>query len=104
MVRLLSGRECDLQLCPIRIAISAPDRRCSRKKDLMMSVSSWFSKMFGADLTLDNLECLLVMQLRDLASAEDQLIEALPNMADAASSPDLKNAFATHLMETRQQR
>lgn len=69
-----------------------------------MSATSWFSKMFGASLTLDNLESLLIMQLRDLASAEDQLIDALPNMADAATSPDLKNAFATHLIETRQQR
>lgn len=69
-----------------------------------MTVSSWFSKMFGASLTLDNLETLLVMQLRDLASAEDQLIDALPQLADAAANPDLKNAFATHLMETRQQR
>ncbi len=67
-------------------------------------MSSWFSKMFGSSLTLDNLDNLLVMQLQDLASAEEQLIEALPQMAESASNPDQKNAFATHLMETRQQR
>jgi ferritin-like metal-binding protein YciE len=66
--------------------------------------SSWFSKMLGMDMTLDNLECVLVMQLRDLASAEEQLIKALPKMAEAASNPDLKNAFQTHLTETRQQK
>jgi ferritin-like metal-binding protein YciE len=66
-----------------------------------MSVSSWFSKMTGNAMTLKNLECVLVLQLRDLYSAEDQLIAALPKMADAASSPELKQAFRTHLEETR---
>jgi ferritin-like metal-binding protein YciE len=47
---------------------------------------------------------VLILQLRDLASAEEQLIEALPKMANAASSPNLKNAFANHLIETREQR
>jgi len=69
-----------------------------------MSVSSWFSKMTGTALTLDNLENVLELQLRDLYSAEQQLIDALPKMADAASNPDLKSAFQTHLAETRQQK
>ena len=69
-----------------------------------MNVSSWFSKMLGTTITLDNLEKVLVLQLRDLASAEDQLNEALPKMIDAASSEDLKSAFRTHLGETRVQR
>lgn len=66
--------------------------------------NSWLSGLFGQQLTLDNMTNLLIMQLQDLVSAEDQLIEALPQMADAASSSDLKNAFMTHLEETRQQR
>src|SRR5690606_19366810 len=33
-----------------------------------------------------------------------QLISALPKMADAASSPELRQAFQTHLAETRRQR
>jgi ferritin-like metal-binding protein YciE len=69
-----------------------------------MKTSSWFSKMLGTSMTLDNLENVLVLQLKDLASAEDQLIKALPKMAEAASSPELKSAFQTHLAETRQQR
>ncbi|MGE0757770.1 MAG: ferritin-like domain-containing protein [Pirellulaceae bacterium] len=69
-----------------------------------MKASSWFSKMVGMSMTLDNLQNVLVVQLRDLASAEDQLISALPKMADAASSPELKSAFQTHLSETRQQK
>src|SRR4051812_20906163 len=74
------------------------------KKELVMKVSSWFNKMLGTSMTLDNLENVLIMQLRDLASAEEQLIQALPKMADAASSSELKSAFQTHLTETRQQR
>jgi ferritin-like metal-binding protein YciE len=67
-------------------------------------MSSWFSKMLGAEMNLDNLESVLIMQLRDLQSAEEQLIEALPKMAEAASNPELKSAFQTHLAETRLQK
>jgi ferritin-like metal-binding protein YciE len=67
-----------------------------------MKASSWFAKMSGTALTLDNLEKVLTLQLRDLLSAEEQLIVALPKMAEAASSPQLKRAFQTHLGETRQ--
>jgi ferritin-like metal-binding protein YciE len=66
-----------------------------------MTVASWFSKMTGAK-SLNNLEDLLVEQLKDLYSAEDQLIEALPKMAAAAHSTQLKSAFKTHLEETKQ--
>lgn len=66
-----------------------------------MASTSWFSRMMGTALTLDNLENVLVMELQDLYSAEDQLIAALPMMADAAHSADLKSAFQTHLEETR---
>lgn len=66
--------------------------------------SSWFSKMLGTSLTLDNLESVLVLQLKDLLNAEEQLMAALPKMAEAASNADLKSAFRTHLEETRQQK
>jgi len=69
-----------------------------------MSASSWFSKMLGTSLTLDNLGNLLELQLRDLYSAEEQLIDALPKMAEAASSTELKTAFNSHLGETRRQK
>ena len=69
-----------------------------------MAASSWFSKMLGTSMTLDHLENVLLLQLEDLASAEEQLIDALPKMADAATSPELKSAFVNHLGETRRQR
>lgn len=53
---------------------------------------------------INNLEQLYHDQLRDLFSAEQQLIEALPEMADHATDHDLKEAFSHHLKETRQQR
>jgi ferritin-like metal-binding protein YciE len=66
--------------------------------------ASWFSKMLGSSMTLDNLDNVLSLQIADLISAEDQLIQALPKMAEAASSPELKECFLDHLAETRNQR
>jgi ferritin-like metal-binding protein YciE len=40
-------------------------------------------------------------ELRDSYDAEKQLIKALPKLAKAATSPQLKNAFETHLEETK---
>jgi ferritin-like metal-binding protein YciE len=49
------------------------------------------------------LEELLVDELKDLYSAENQIVKALPKMAKAAGSPELKRAFERHLEETRRQ-
>jgi ferritin-like metal-binding protein YciE len=43
----------------------------------------------------------LVEELNDLLNAEQQLIEALPQMAQRATSRELKAAFKSHLSETR---
>lgn len=51
---------------------------------------------------LDSLHTLLVDQLSDLYDAENQIVEALPKMANAASSPDLKKAFEQHLQQSRE--
>lgn len=56
--------------------------------------------IFSANL--ENLRQLYMDQLRHLYSVETQLTEALPKMADAATDPQLKQAFTTHLQETRQ--
>ena len=44
---------------------------------------------------------LLLDELKDLYSAEKQITKALPKMAKAASSQDLKSAFESHLEETQ---
>ena len=41
--------------------------------------------------------------LKDLYDAEHQITEALPKMAEAATSPELKKAFQTHLSQTQNQ-
>lgn len=51
--------------------------------------------------TFNNLRDLYLNELRDLYSAETQLLDALPKMADAATSPQLKQAFTSHLAETQ---
>src|SRR4030095_8233223 len=48
-----------------------------------------------------DLRDLYIDQLKDLYSAENQLIKALPRMAKAASNEELKQSFETHLEETR---
>lgn len=53
-------------------------------------------------MTLNDLKDLYIEQLRDLYNAENQLIETLPEMAEAASHPELQQAFESHLEETRQ--
>lgn len=52
-------------------------------------------------MKMDSLEKLFEHELEDLLSAEQQLVEALPLMASAASSKDLKDAFNEHLKETK---
>jgi ferritin-like metal-binding protein YciE len=42
-------------------------------------------------------------ELRDAYDAERQLTKALPKMAKAATNPDLRSAFETHLEEPRDQ-
>ena len=52
-------------------------------------------------MKLDTLETLYISELRDLYSAENQLIKALPKMAKAASSQELRDAFENHLEQTK---
>jgi ferritin-like metal-binding protein YciE len=44
---------------------------------------------------------LYVDELRDIYNAENQLVKALPKMAKAANSEDLRNGFEQHLEQTR---
>ena len=53
-------------------------------------------------MKLESLKDLYREQLKDLYSAETQLLDALPKMADAASAPDLKRAFSEHLRQTQE--
>jgi ferritin-like metal-binding protein YciE len=49
------------------------------------------------------LKDVLVDELRDMYSAENQLVKALPKLAKGAKSPKLKQLFSAHLEETKGQ-
>lgn len=52
-------------------------------------------------MRLDSLLDVLAEEIGDLRSAEQQLIEALPKVASAAHSDELRTALQNHLEETR---
>lgn len=52
---------------------------------------------------MTSLEDLFVDQIKDLYSAEHQLMKALPKMVKAATNQDLKDGFQQHLEQTKQQ-
>ena len=53
-------------------------------------------------MKLNTLQDLYIHELKDLYSAEKQILKALPRMAKAATSPKLKAAFEAHLTETKE--
>lgn len=52
-------------------------------------------------MKITNLEQLLEDELKDIYSAENQLLKALPRMAEAAESKDLRASFEKHLEQTQ---
>lgn len=54
-------------------------------------------------MRLDSLENLFLHEIKDLHNAEKQLIKALPKMAKAAASEELRQLLEEHLEETKQQ-
>jgi ferritin-like metal-binding protein YciE len=54
-------------------------------------------------MTVNTIQKLMTDELKDLYSAESQITKALPKLAKASSSQDLKTAFESHLEETRTQ-
>jgi ferritin-like metal-binding protein YciE len=53
-------------------------------------------------MEMNRLKHLYIEELRDLYSAETQLVKALPKMANAASSKDLRAGFEEHLGQTKE--
>ena len=81
-------------LMPSEIASIEP-ARLSRDR---MSNSLWRTTM----PPMNTLHDLMIHQLRDIYSAEKQLVQALPKMARNATSEELQNAFRSHLQETEE--
>jgi ferritin-like metal-binding protein YciE len=54
-------------------------------------------------MSVGTLQELLIDELKDLYSAEKQIVRSLPKLAKAASTPELQKALETHLEETKGQ-
>jgi ferritin-like metal-binding protein YciE len=54
-------------------------------------------------MSVETLEELLIDELKDLYSAEKQIVRALPKLAKSATNPELSEALRTHLEETKEQ-
>lgn len=52
-------------------------------------------------MSVENLQELLIDELKDLYSAEKQIVRALPKIAKATASSELKEALLSHLEETK---
>ena len=55
-------------------------------------------------MKLETMEQLFIDELQDLYSAETQIIDALPKMIEKTNSAELRQAFDTHLQQTRLQK
>lgn len=53
-------------------------------------------------MKLKSLHDLYVNELKDLYNAEQQILKALPKMAETATATDLRTAFEDHLEQTRE--
>src|ERR1700730_17388511 len=67
-------------------------RQCSLIKPILL----------GGDMPTDGLKELCVDKLKDLYNADNQLVKALPKMAKAASSEELRQGFEEHLEQTKE--
>lgn len=54
-------------------------------------------------MSVETFEELLIDELKDLYSAEKQIVRALPKIAKATTSPELQEALLSHLEETKGQ-
>src|SRR3954452_22243474 len=96
------GQSCHLfrlkrhRLCPITLC---EWRRMNRGALNRTHAHSGRTKM----KSMKTLEDLLTHELKDLFSAEKQILKALPKMIKAATSEDLQQALQNHLTETEQQ-
>ncbi|MBI1309435.1 MAG: DUF892 family protein [Proteobacteria bacterium] len=65
-----------------------------------MNITQSVKKAVTGEASVHNLHDLFVEGLKDIYYAENQLMKALKNMSEAASSAKLAKAFTHHRMET----
>jgi ferritin-like metal-binding protein YciE len=69
----------------------------------MASFTDQLVKLFSAKETDTSLRELFLSELKGIYYAEKQIAEALPNMAEAATTDVVRDAFRQHLAETQNQ-
>jgi ferritin-like metal-binding protein YciE len=69
-----------------------------RNRSGLIGSAALYGRMF-----METLMDLLEDELKDIYNAENQLIKSMPRLAKKATSDTLKEAFATHLEETKNQ-
>lgn len=57
----------------------------------------------GETMSVETMQELLIDELKDLYSAEKQIVRALPKLVETATSAELKEALTSHLEETKGQ-
>src|SRR4051794_4380932 len=82
---------------------SSQGSRSSRSADGTSSSGNVMSNLFGKSDNEKSLKEVFIKELLDVYDAEQQLIEALPEMAEAAYNEELADAFTDHLEETKKQ-
>ena len=81
--------------------IFIPDIESLRGKEPCRTRLANVLHMRLTSLKLESVQDLFLEELRDLYDAENQLLKALPKMAEAATTPALKLAFSQHLEQTK---
>src|SRR5205807_6322183 len=78
-----------------------PDREAVQLTSACFKFERTGSTLLGGNMPNEGLKELYVDELKDLYNAENQLVKALPKMAKAASSDELRQGFEEHLEQTR---
>lgn len=76
---------------------------CSGAASRIYETEGRMYRLQGQHMSVESLEELFMDELKDLYSAEKQITKALPKMVKAATTPKLKDAFQSHLEETKGQ-
>jgi ferritin-like metal-binding protein YciE len=102
-----NGNPIDDIKCPGAV-IQVVEAGCRAKQDdgtRLTQKSENQSGPFGGEPTmkLNSLKELFVEELRDMYDAEKQIVKALPKVAKAASSTELRTALDEHLEQTKRQ-
>jgi ferritin-like metal-binding protein YciE len=80
---------------------STPATRAARPQRIPLNTNQGWNPMGLFSKDIHSMDELFVHTLRDIYYAEKQLVKALPEMVDKASDAQLKQAFQSHLGETK---